>query len=423
MPMPADDDKRKPTARPKTPPLLFGGGLPKPKPSTASGPSSESQTPVSFGALPSKIPVLKEATKASPGIGAPKPLFGSSSPNFSFNAANSIANPAPSFAFGQAAPAVPSKSTPPPPGFVGFGQPSTLGTTASASLPSGIPVLLKATPALQPKTPENDMEAMFMRTIDEMAENLDALRKQVSEARARQLQLKQPKAPQSFKRDTGEAASWTFSDLRSVGSVALSLQTDIEIADKNIKEMKRQIALISTISQKTETQHEEIRRFLEAIVKARVEQLELIVEGDKSKVERAKAGRTSIQVPTLELVTRSLKRVTTGAKARLDELESLQRRIEILAIAGDEPLNDSPKGIRQSPSVPPASLSISLPAMGPARTASFTSIKGKGARNSVDFEARAAAAAALHARHVQACLKMQCVFALPKLLLGRDALG
>ncbi|KAG9010175.1 hypothetical protein FRB90_008007 [Tulasnella sp. 427] len=436
MPMPADDDNKKPATRPGTPPLLFGGGLSKPKPSTASGPSSESQTPALFGVPPSRIPVPKEAIKSSPDVGAPKPLFGSSSPSFSFGAVNSTPKPATSFAFGQAPPPVTSKSTPPPSGFVGFGQPITLGSTASTSLPSRIPVPLNATPAPQPKTPENDMEAMFVRTIDEMAENLDTLRKQVSEARARQLQLKHPKAPQSFNRDLGEAANWTFSDLRSVSSVALSLQTDIEIADKNIKEMMRQIALISTISQKTENQHEEIRRLLEAvrdprttelaykrqlspeqqgsqarlrylyeIVKARVEQLELIVEGEKSKVERAKAGRTSIQVPTLELVTRSLKRVTTGAKARLEELESLQRRIEILAIAGDEPLNDSPKGIRQSPSVPPASLSISLPAVGPARTASFTSIKGKGARNSVDFEARAAAAAALHAETCASMLK------------------
>ncbi|KAG8943413.1 hypothetical protein FRC04_002878 [Tulasnella sp. 424] len=436
MPMPADDDKKKPAARPKTPPLLFGGGSSKSKPSFSGPP-----VPSLFGIPTTQTVSPVEAPKSSPGVSAPKPLFGGS--GFSFGAPSSAPKPAPGFGFGQPPATSALKPTPSPPTIGNFGQPNGLGAPLSTLPPSRIPVPVGSAPApapapapaLRPSTPAQKMEALFIEIINTMSQNLDALRKEVSDTKAHQLRLKQSKVPQLSGQDLG-AENWTFSDLRSIRAVAFSFQDDINAVNQDILEMKRQIALIQSISLKTETRHEEIRRFLDAaqdtkmaelisnrglgpeqeeyqarlshlcqVVTERVEQLELIVEDEKRKVERAKAGRTAMQVPTLELVTRSLKRVTSGAKARLDELERLQRRIEVLASTDDEPLFDSPKVIRHSPSLPPMSSATPLSAIGPTRSASFTNVKGKGSRHSVDFEARTAAAAALHAETCTSMLK------------------
>ncbi|KIO34405.1 hypothetical protein M407DRAFT_64312, partial [Tulasnella calospora MUT 4182] len=97
-----------------------------------------------------------------------------------------------------------------------------------------------------------------------MAQNLDVLRKEVSDTKARQLRLKQSKVPKAPGQGLGHADHWTFNDLKSIRVVALSFQDTINAVNKDILEMKRQIALIQSISLKTETRHEEIRRFLDA---------------------------------------------------------------------------------------------------------------------------------------------------------------
>ncbi|KAG8910845.1 hypothetical protein FRC01_006098, partial [Tulasnella sp. 417] len=447
MPMPADDDKKKPAARSKTPPLPFGLGGASSKPKPPTGLFSGAPVPSLFGAPPAQSVSPVEAPKPTPGLSAPKPVLGG--PGFSFGPATSTApKPLSNFGFGQPPtagfgqppttgfgqpPATGAVKPPPVPSTFGnFGQPNGPGVPSTAVPPSRIPVPvgsvpMGSVPAVRPSTPAQKMEALFVEIINTMAQNLDVLRKEVADTKVRQLRLKQ-KVPKAPGQDLGTAENWTFNDLKSIRVIALSFQDNIDAVNQDILEMKRQIALIQSISLKTETRHEEIRRFLDAaqdpkmaelvgnrglgpeqeeyqarlshlcqVVTERVEQLELIVEDEKKKVERAKVGRTTMQVPTLELVTRSLKRVTSAAKTRLDDLERLQRRIEVLASTVEEPLFDSPNVMRQSPSLPPLSSTASLSAIVPVRSASFTGIKGKGTRNSVDFEARAAAAAALHA--------------------------
>ncbi|KAG8906057.1 hypothetical protein FRB99_007714 [Tulasnella sp. 403] len=296
--------------------------------------------------------------------------------------------------------------------------------------------------------PPNALEGQFKQVIDEIQLELAHLVIAVEEAKREHVKLVGGgrRVPLDARgRDyLDQPAAWSFSDLSAVQVVAGGFREEVEVVDAIHKEMKRIIAVIHGLAPKLETRQAEIRRFSQgrddpevaAMIRERqlgpeqeanqirlrrlcesvgksVEQLEVFVEGEKRRLDQAKAGKHPIQPPPLESITRSMARMKATANLRLQELTDLEQRLAALNLEEVDPQGDqiymSPEGTKPTLTPEPRTaqllattqerLSSSMASVGLVRRSSAmssTSTGRKVSRAPSDPVVAAAAAAALN---------------------------
>ncbi|KAG8927597.1 hypothetical protein FRC02_008013 [Tulasnella sp. 418] len=348
VPLPATDEA-KTIKRAKTPPLFGFGQGSKPKPATT-------------GTLPGPL--------STQGSNIPRPVFGQPAPTSTFTPAP-IPIPAPApipAAFGGFG-GFAQKTTPPPLFGAAPQKPPvvppvpTLFGSQTPQKPQTPPVPKPSVPATPPTPKPAGLEGEFIRVIEITSSALDKLYASVSEFANSQQALSKSNAGLDAR-----GAKWSVAELKSLRKVILNLEDDVMHVKDTELDLKKQISELEGMILKAETQHEEIRRFIRAkndpsfahlvsirhlgpehaenqhrlrkliqTVSDRVQQLEDIVAESKKKVDRLKAGMNSMQTPTLEMISRSLNRIQSGAQQRIEDLDKLMGRMEHLDITSESP--------------------------------------------------------------------------------------